>query len=56
MKLWHVILIVVALGFMPIWRSGLRGHQTFYQFTLNHTIYGPPVEYIPEENYEEAMR
>ncbi len=42
-------LILLGLGFLPIWRSGLRENLNFYQFIINHTIWGPEVEYIPEE-------
>ena len=37
------------LGFLPFWRCGLRENLNFYEFVINHTIFGPPVEYIPEE-------
>ncbi|MFH1485761.1 MAG: hypothetical protein ABIH46_06800, partial [Chloroflexota bacterium] len=36
---------------LPIFRSGMRGHLTLSQWIVNHTIFGPPVEYVPEEDY-----
>jgi len=36
---------------MPIWRSGGRQDLTFLEFIINHTIWGEPVEYVPEEDY-----
>jgi len=38
-------------SFLPIWRSGLRDSLNFWGWVLNHTVWGPPVEYIPEEDY-----
>ena len=40
---------------IPVWRSGGRTGLTFWQFLFNHTIWGPPVEYIPEEDYMTAL-
>ena len=48
-------LVVTTLTFLPFWRSGNRANLTFWGFLLNHTIYGPPVEYVPEEDYENAL-
>lgn len=44
---WLVIL--GGIGLLPVWRCGLRENLNLYEFILNHTIWGPPVEYIPEE-------
>lgn len=41
---------LVLLGFLPVWRCGLREDLNFYQFVGEHTIFSPhTVEYIPEE-------
>jgi len=40
---------------MPIWRSGGRQNLTFLEFIINHTIWGDPVEYIPEEDYTSEL-
>jgi hypothetical protein len=40
-----------AASFLPVWRSGGRENLNFWEFIINHTIFGPPVEYIPEEFY-----
>ena len=47
--------LVVAAFTVPVWRSGLRANLTFFQFVVNHTIWGPPVEYIPEEDYTKIV-
>lgn len=54
----HITLLALLLliSLIPIWRSGLRENQSFWEFVLNHTIWGPPVEYIPEEAYEDNLR
>ena len=44
-----LLIIIGALGLVPVWRCGLRENLNFYEFILNHTIWGPEVEYIPEE-------
>jgi len=44
---WLVIL--GGVGLIPAWRCGLREHLNFYEFIIEHTIFGHPVEYIPEE-------
>jgi len=43
---------LLVLSFtLPIFRSGGRTGLTFWGWIINHTIYGPPVEYVPEEDY-----
>ena len=43
---------LLVLSFtVPIFRSGGRTGLTFWGWIINHTIYGPPVEYVPEEDY-----
>lgn len=44
-----VLVILGALALVPVWRCGLRENLSFYEFVVNHTVFGPPVEYIPEE-------
>jgi len=48
-------LIMLLASQLPIWRSGGRGNLTFQQFVLNHTVFGPPVEYVPEEDYRNEV-
>jgi hypothetical protein len=36
---------------VPCFRSGMRSRLTLFEFIVNHTIWGPPVEFIPEEDY-----
>jgi len=42
---------VAVLSFLPIWRSGLRENMNLWQWIANHTIFGPPSEYVPEKYY-----
>ncbi len=52
---WLKIGIGAALVFaftVPIFRSGLKDRLTLFQWLINHTIWGQPVEYIPEEDYQ----
>ena len=42
----------IIVSMIPIWRSGGRGNLTFWGWIWNHTIFGPKVEYVPEEDYE----
>lgn len=44
------ILLLIA-SFLPVWRCGLRENLSFWTWAKEHTIYGSPVEYIPEELY-----
>ena len=49
-------LMLLAIGtFIPVWRSGARKNLSFWSFVLNHTIWGPPIEYIPDEDYARAL-
>lgn len=47
-------LAVLALlaSFLPVWRCGLRENLNTWQWLKEHTVYGSPVEYIPEEEYK----
>jgi len=40
---------------LPIFRSGLKSNLTFFEFIVNHTIWGDPVEFIPKEMYEDIF-
>lgn len=52
-----MVLVLLFMSFgLPIFRSGMRENLNFWQFILNHTIWGPPVEYIPEELYMDELR
>jgi len=50
-----LIAITAAATMIPIWRSGGRGNLTFWGWVWNHTVWGPPVEYIPAEDYESEI-
>lgn len=49
------LIFLGAASLLPIWRSGGRGNLTFWGWVWNHTIFGPPVEYVPEEDYEAEL-
>ena len=40
-----------VLSLIPIWRSGLREDMNLWQWVANHTVFGPPSEYVPEKYY-----
>ncbi|MBA7466246.1 hypothetical protein ES707_01423 [subsurface metagenome] len=46
---------IVASFTIPVFRSGGRTHLTFWQWVWNHTIFGPPIEYVPEEDYAREL-
>jgi len=41
---------------LPIFRSGGRTELSFWGWVWNHTIFGPPVEYVPQEDYTREMQ
>jgi len=47
-----VAILALVISFLPIFRGGLRENINFREFLKEHTIYGSPVEYIPEEEYK----
>ena len=58
MKTWEKVAVgavVVASFTLPIFRSGGRTGLTFWGWVINHTIFGPAVEYVPEESYRREM-
>lgn len=50
-----VILGLGVLGSLPIWSCGQRKQLTFWEFVLDHTVFGPNPEYIPEELYTQPL-
>ena len=48
---WFVVLAFTA----PIFRSGLKTNLTLFGWLRNHTVWGDPIEFIPEEAYKEAF-
>ena len=49
-------ILIVASFTVPVFRSGGRTELTFWQWIINHTIWGPPVEYVPEEDYMSELQ
>ncbi len=50
-----IIFGLLAASLIPFWRSGGRTDLNFWEFVRNHTIFGDPVEYVPEEDYMEEL-
>ncbi|TET43290.1 MAG: hypothetical protein E3J60_00590 [Dehalococcoidia bacterium] len=48
-------LVAVESFTLPIFRSGGRTELSFWGWLVNHTIFGPPVEYVPEEDYSREL-
>ena len=48
-------LVAVESVTLPIFRSGGRTGLSFWQWVVNHTIFGPAVEYVPSESYSREM-
>ena len=49
------VLTIIAFFTVPIFRSGSRSELTMWQWLKNHTVYGPPVAYVPEEDYKREL-
>lgn len=49
-KTLGVWLIVLSFT-LPIFRSGGRVNLTFVSWIVNHSIFGPRIEYVPKEDY-----
>ncbi len=47
--------LVVSSFTLPIFRSGGRTGLTFWSWVKNHSIWGPPVEYVPKEDYAREL-
>ena len=48
-------LIIVESFALPVFTSGGRSDLTFWGWVRNHTIWGPPIEYVPEEDYAREL-
>lgn len=49
-------LLAVGSFTLPVFRSGGRTDLTFWGWVKNHTIFGPPVEYVPAEDYARELQ
>lgn len=36
---------------VPVYRSGGRAGLTWFEWVMEHTIFGSPIQYVPEEDY-----
>jgi len=48
-------LLAVESFALPIFRSGGRTGLSFMGWLVNHTVFGPPVEYVPVEDYAREL-
>lgn len=51
LKILGTIIATEVIFGLPLFRSGGRTGLSFWQWVINHSIFGPPVEYVPEEDY-----
>lgn len=40
---------------VPVFRSGGRTGLTWFEWTMQHTIFGSPIQYVPEEDYAREL-
>lgn len=50
-----ITFIIVESFTLPIFRSGGRKGLNFWSWVVNHTIFGPPIEYVPKEDYAREL-
>jgi hypothetical protein len=55
-KRFLIAAVVVGFFTVPVFRSGGRTGLTCWGWLINHTIFGPPVEYVPEEDYAVELK
>lgn len=48
-------LVAVESFTLPIFRSGGRTGLSFWQWVVNHSVFGPAVEYVPQEDYAREL-
>lgn len=46
-----ILVSCIAFSFLPIWTSGLRERMILLEWIANHSMFGGPSEYLPEELY-----
>ncbi len=45
------LVVLIAAFAVPVFRSGLRTNLTLFEFMKAHTVFGPEVQFVPEEKY-----
>lgn len=55
LKILGATTLGIGIFGVPIFRSGGRTHLSFFNWVVNHTVFGPAVEYIPVENYSREI-
>ncbi len=48
-------LLAVESVTLPLFRSGGRTGLSFWQWVVNHSVFGPPIEYVPSESYSREL-
>ncbi len=48
--------LIIATFTIPMFRSGGRGDLTAFDWIKEHTIFGSPVQYVPEEDYARELQ
>ncbi len=56
-KNWATFLVWIAVlsVTLKVFRSGGRGNLSFVGWVRNHTVWGDPIEYVPEETYSREL-
>ena len=56
-KNWATVSVwVVILAFtLPVFRCGGRTGLTFFNWIKEHSIWGSPIQYVPEEDYAREL-
>ena len=55
LKALGITYLIVAVFTVPGFRSGGRGNLTAFDWIKEHTIWGSPVQYVPEEDYAREL-
>lgn len=58
MKAWQKVAIgavVIGAFTIPVFRSGGRTGLTFFQWVKEHSIWGSPIQFVPEEDYRREL-
>lgn len=50
-----ITFLIVESFTLPIFHSGGRTNLTAFQWIKEHTIWGSPIQYVPEESYRREL-
>ncbi len=48
-------LLITGAFIIPVYRSGGRTNLTWFEWVMEHTIWGSPIQYVPEEDYTREL-